>query len=70
MDQLFLDVTGLPDVAPGDVVTILGTDGEQAIRAEEMAGQCNTITNELLSQLCFRLPVAYPPSRPLANGND
>ena len=70
MDQLFLDVTGLPDVAPGDVVTILGTDGEQAIRAEEMAGQCNTITNELLSQLRFRLSVAYPPSRSLANGND
>lgn len=58
MDQLLVDVTDLDTVAPGDVVTLLGRDGEQELRAEEVAQRCGTITNELLSQLGKRLPLA------------
>ena len=58
MDQLLVDVTDLETVAPGDVVTLLGRDGGQEIRAEAVAEQCGTITNELLSQLGKRLPLA------------
>lgn len=57
MDQLIVDVTDVPCVKPGDVATIIGTDGGQAIRAEDVAGQCGTITNELLSRLGHRLPI-------------
>lgn len=57
MDQLMVDVTDVPCVKPGDVATIIGTDGGQVIRAEDMAGQCGTITNELLSRLGHRLPI-------------
>lgn len=58
MDQLLVDVTDLKTVAPGDVVTLLGRDGGQEIRAEAVAERCGTITNELLSQLGKRLPLA------------
>ena len=57
MDQLLVDVTALDTVAPGDVVTLLGRDGGQELRAEEVAQRCGTITNELLSQLGKRLPL-------------
>ena len=51
MDQMLLDVTDIPGVRPGDVVTIIGRDGANAVRAEDLAEQCGTITNELLSRL-------------------
>ncbi len=56
MDQTLLDVTGIPDVCQGDVVTVIGRDGGACIPAEEVAVQCGTITNELLSRLGGRLP--------------
>src|SRR5699024_11939382 len=36
MDQLLVDVTGLPEAAPGDVVTLIGRDGSKELRAEEI----------------------------------
>ncbi|MBM6925377.1 serine racemase VanT catalytic subunit [Pseudoflavonifractor phocaeensis] len=57
MDQLLVDVTHAPHAAPGDVVTLMGRDGGQVISAENLARQCGTITNELLSRLSHRLPV-------------
>ena len=59
MDQLLVDVTGVPQAAPGDVVTLIGRDGGAEIRAEEVAARCGTITNELLSRLGNRLPIQY-----------
>lgn len=59
MDQLLVDVTGVPQTAPGDVVTLIGRDGGEEIRAEEVAARCGTITNELLSRLGNRLPIRY-----------
>lgn len=55
MDQLLLDVTGIPGVAPGDVATFIGRDGDRVIAAEEAAQAAGTITNELLSRLGPRL---------------
>lgn len=55
MDQLFLDVTEVPEVRPGDLVTLIGRDGGQEITAQEVSSHCGTITNELLSQLGPRL---------------
>lgn len=57
MDQLLVDVTHLPQAAPGDMVTLIGTDGDTVLRAEEVAVQCGTIANELLSRLGSRLPI-------------
>lgn len=57
MDQLLVDVTDVPRVAPGDEVILIGRSGGEEIRAEDLARQCGTITNELLSRLGARLPV-------------
>ena len=57
MDQLLVDVTDVPRVAPGDEVILIGRSGGEEIRAEDLARQCGTITNELLSRLGSRLPV-------------
>ena len=57
MDQLLVDVTGVPEAAPGDVVTLIGRDGAACLSAEDTAARCNTIANELLSRLGSRLPV-------------
>ena len=51
MDQLLVDVTGVPEIQAGDVATLIGRDGNQEIPAEEVAERCGTITNELLSRL-------------------
>lgn len=64
MDQLLVDVTAVPCVKPGDTAALIGTDGGLSIRAEEVAEQCGTITNELLSRLGPRLPVVTAPRRP------
>lgn len=57
MDQLLVDVTHLPQAVPGDMVTLIGADGETVLKAEEVAVQSGTIANELLSRLGSRLPV-------------
>ncbi len=55
MDQLIIDVTHIDKVEPNEIVTIIGRDGNEVIRAEEVAVKCGTITNELLSRLSNRL---------------
>lgn len=59
MDQLLVDVTGLPEAAAGDVATLIGRDGGEEITAQDMAERCGTITNELLSRMGGRLPIVY-----------
>lgn len=56
MDQMLVDATDLP-TAPkaGETATLIGTDGDQTLRAEEVAVTCGTIANELLSRLGPRL---------------
>lgn len=55
MDQLVIDVTGINDVKPNDIVTIIGKDGMEQIYCEDFAVQCGTISNEILSRLGSRL---------------
>lgn len=55
MDQLLVDVTGIPEAQEGDTVTLIGRDGEQVLTAEEVARDAGTITNELLSRLGDRV---------------
>lgn len=60
MDQTMLDVTEIPDVEEGDIVTLIGRDGDEEISAVALAEQAGTITNELLSRLGSRLTRTYP----------
>lgn len=58
MDQTILDVTGIP-VKEGDIVTLIGKDGEEEIQAVSLAERAGSITNELLSRLGGRLAKIY-----------
>lgn len=48
MDQMMADVTDIPGVMPGDVVTLMGRDGQETITAEEIASWAGTISYEVL----------------------
>ena len=55
MDQLVIDVSNLTKIEDGDIVTLIGE--EKQIKAEVVAQNSGTITNELLSRLGKRLPI-------------
>ena len=59
MDQLMVDVTHIPGVQPGDIVTIFGTDGEVTITADEVAAKAQTIGYELVCGIAPRVPRVY-----------
>lgn len=51
MNMCMVDVTGLPDVKPGDEVVILGRQGEELISAEDLAEWMTSISYEVLCLL-------------------
>ncbi len=56
MDQLMIDISELPELQEGDVVTLLGEDGEAAITADDWAETLGTISWEILCGFKHRLP--------------
>ena len=56
MDQLMIDVTSMPDLQVGEVVTILGKEGENSITADDWAADLGTISWEILCGFKHRLP--------------
>ncbi len=59
MDLTMLDVTDVPGVALGDVVTIYGKDGKAAIEVSDVAPEIGTVTSDLLCALGRRVPKYY-----------
>ena len=59
MDVTMIDVTGVPDVALGDVATIYGTDGEHILPANLVARSIGTVTSDLLCAVSARVPRIY-----------
>ncbi|WP_277668904.1 alanine racemase [Caproiciproducens galactitolivorans] len=59
MDQLMLDVTSVPDVKEGDVVTVFGRDGDACITLDELASYNQTINYELACMISKRVPRIY-----------
>lgn len=56
MNIFMVDVSDIPGVQIGDNVTLLGTDGEVEITADELAGHCGTINYEFLARLSPAIP--------------
>jgi alanine racemase len=56
MDYTMLDVTGIPGVAVGDEVVLIGRQGDDAITAEEVAAWLGTINYEVVSAILPRVP--------------
>jgi len=59
MDVVLLDVTGVPDVAIGDVATVYGTDGDRVYPANVIARSIGTVTSDLLCAVSQRVPRIY-----------
>lgn len=59
MDQLMLDVTDVPGVEVGDLVTVVGTQGEESVSFQELADMTQTIHYEKTSAIGKRVPRVY-----------
>jgi alanine racemase len=59
MDMAMVDVTAIPGAAVGDVVTLLGRDGEVEVTADELADLADTISWEILAGISARVPRLY-----------
>lgn len=59
MDQLMLDITDIENVSTGDKVTVIGTDGDCCVSAEEIANLTNTINYEIICIIGKRVPRVY-----------
>ncbi len=61
MDQFMFDATEIiPRVKRGDVVTLLGKDGDDYISVDELAGILGTINYEVVCMISSRVPRIYP----------
>jgi alanine racemase len=60
MDAITVDATDVAGVQVGDTVTLVGDDGDEHIRAEDVAGWSNTISYEVLTSIGHRVERRYP----------
>jgi len=49
MDQIMLDVSSIPDLQEGEIVTLLGEQGKEQISADDWANCLNTISWEIFA---------------------
>ena len=59
MDQMMVDVTGIPDVRVGDQVTLIGCDGDAAIAIEQIAAAAGSFNYEFACGISRRVPRIY-----------
>ena len=59
MDQLMIDVSEVPEAKSGDIVTLIGRDGDDMITADELATVCGTIGYEVVCGISKRVPRIY-----------
>jgi alanine racemase len=59
MDLTLIDVTDVGDVSQDDRVTLLGSDGERSISAEDLGELAGTISYEITCGISNRVPRVY-----------
>ncbi|HNR32935.1 MAG TPA: alanine racemase [Candidatus Hydrogenedentes bacterium] len=59
MDQTVVEVTRVPDVAEGDIATLIGNDGDETVTVEELARHAGTIPYDILTGIGNRVPREY-----------
>ncbi len=59
MDQLMLDVSEIGDVKEGDVVTLIGEEGDERVSVDAISRFAHTINNETLTRITARVPRMY-----------
>ena len=59
MDQMMFDITNIENVHQGDIITLLGEDGNIKLNIQNWAKILNTIDYELMCRLKVRLSRVY-----------
>jgi alanine racemase len=59
MDLTTIDLTSCPSIRPGDAVTLLGSEGEVSINAQQMARTAGTISYDVLCGIRARVARVY-----------
>ena len=59
MDMIMLDISDHPDVMVGDEVVLVGTQGNAAITADDVAAWAGTISYEIMCRVSPRVPRLY-----------
>ena len=59
MDQIMVDVSALPECAPGDEAVLIGRQGDEQILAGELAGKAGTIPWEIFTGIGARVRRVY-----------
>lgn len=59
MDQFMIDVSDIPKVKEGDLVTLIGKDGTEEITMEELGNLSGRFNYELACDLGKRIPRVY-----------
>jgi alanine racemase len=68
MDQIIIDVNEFPDLKIGEIVTLLGQDGDEVISVEDWSDPIGTIPYEITCGFTQRLPrILIESSAPTSN---
>ena len=59
MDQLMVDVTDIPEAVSGDLVTLVGRDGEENLSTEEISEMAGSFNYEFVCDVSRRVPRVY-----------
>ncbi|MBO5323312.1 MAG: alanine racemase [Oscillospiraceae bacterium] len=59
MDQMMVDVTDIPDVAPEDTVILVGRSGNEEITVEQIAAAADSFNYEFVCGISRRVPRVY-----------
>jgi len=59
MDQMIVDVSGLPETRAGDEAVLIGRQAQQTITSNELAQWCGTVPWEVLTNITYRVPRLY-----------
>ena len=59
MDQMMVDVTGIPEAEEDDAVVLIGRDGNEEITAEELGDLSGRFNYELVCMIGARVPRVY-----------
>ena len=61
MNQLLVDISQLEQVAPGDIATVVGSEGELTIYLNDIAMESGNIADEVLDRFlkCFNQGIIY-----------
>lgn len=69
MDQTMIDVTDVPSLCVGTVVTLIGKDGQDCITADELAGIAGTIGYEVVCNISKRIPRIFMQEQKIIHEN-